>query len=173
MKKKWWVIGGLMLATALFVVGGQRMLGKQGEEKRGENIVSPTPHPFANYRPPKVRIEVARSQDSGQIVIEEIPADFEKLEYDVIYKVRYQDELLEKGVTSGNAIPVKEGKVARELVFGTRSCNPQGCSFSRDVLSLDYPVQVVLKLYDSQERIWEVRKEIKIKESGGVLRGEG
>jgi hypothetical protein len=159
----------LLLGTIVWWLGKR---GKEAKKSQVQALPTPVVSIFDKYDEPKIEIEIFASKDKGRLLIKQIPEVFRKVEYDVIYQTAFKDGLLEKGITSGKPIDIPaNGSLTRKLVFGTESCTPQRCNFHKDKLELDYPVKVVLRLYDDQERVWEIEKEIKLEEVDGVFQG--
>jgi hypothetical protein len=158
-----------LLGTVLFWLGRR---GKRATEDKTPALPTPATSIFDKYSKPKIEVEIFASKDKGRLLLSQIPEIFKKVEYDVIYQTAFEGGLLEKGITSGKPIDIpSNGTLTKKLVFGTESCTPQRCNFHKDRLELDYPITVVLRLYDDQERVWEIEKEIKLEKVDGVFQG--
>lgn len=175
MKKKLAILIVFVLIF-LLIMGGilWRRAKKDKEEGNGGRPTPGVVSVFEKYGEPKVKIKIFSSKTKGRLLITDIPEFFKKIEYDVLYQTMYDGNLLEKGVGSGQPLNVPPNRtLERELVFGTESCTPQQCNFHADKLELNYPLTVVLKLYDEGERVWELEKKIEVEKMEGVYVGEG
>ena len=174
MKKKQNLI--IAFLAVFLLIGLGLFFLKDGEKAKEDSAGRPSPTPsvsiFEQYGEPEIEIEIFSSKDKGKLLVKKIPEVFKKIEYDITYQTDFEGGVLEKGITSGVAIEIPSSRsLERDLVFGTESCTTERCNFHADKLNLDYPVTVILKLYDDQDRVWELEKEIEVEKEGRVFRG--
>ncbi len=168
-KKQKIIIGGIVVV--LFLGIGASWLfwwgkGESGQKQEADNNVKSQSDKriLTEEKMPIIELDINRDRSGAVLTISEIDADFNQLEYELIYLAGSDTgQEIERGVAGGPIDIDSSRSVSENLLFGTESCTTGVCH-----RRIDENVSggtVIIRLIDEDNQPWPVEKEFTINET--------